>query len=690
MIQPEPPEKVDKPVTEEAEVGSKGETQVSSVLEELTSCFESEFGETDECETNSLDVVNEEDEEEDLEAVTESVADVLEDFLSIHNLDEEEGTSAQNEPKPTCDKKQTLSKEDSENQDISNTRSTEGESILPSETETIVRKVTLESTEPSEYAEYDEDSKSQDISKMKSNEEESETNDPKVTLESENYDPEVTLEADSEIQSNAMGMIRDDSVIKSKMSEEIEEVSTSHNLDTCSSKVAQSPSKTPPLRSPMVKEAPRDATVLADSENESNSPKFDWMRDVSSKIMISSQHYECAECGLKNREQREILDHLSDFHLQRFREFTCMICRIQSHSLRDFLDHLKTEHKKKPSRDFKRAVTETQNIGSKRKIIEVDLDSEVNSDTLSKKSKCTTNESKKREEEVMKNHLKILEDNLSKKDSPKEKNMKETLPKKDSLKENIRREILPRKSKNSTNDFKKRDEGVIENQLKILEDRLSKKNSPKEKNMRETQSQNQHQPFNWHREMTKSVAITKNKIKCLQCYTQLGSSNSAVSHLESFHFKELKDLKCPHCDIICDSLVNYNSHVRMKHRVKLTLSLNKKNLSAIDESSSMALINKSLVHNTSTTRPDGFLWQNEVMKRIKLSRGIYHCSDCEFKSKPLSKGGGVEILNHIEAQHMGVTGYSCPECLTVINNFINFFQHLNKSHKIRLRLLQIL
>ena len=125
----------------------------------------------------------------------------------------------------------------------------------------------------------------------------------------------------------------------------------------------------------MVKEAPRDAIVLADSESESNSPKFDWMRDVSSKIIMSGQYYQCGECGLESREQREILDHLSDAHLQRFREFTCMICRIPSKSLRDFLDHLKTEHKKKPSRDFKRAVTENQNICSKRKIIEIDLDS---------------------------------------------------------------------------------------------------------------------------------------------------------------------------------------------------------------------------------------------------------------------------------------------------------------------------
>ena len=90
MMQSEPLQKVDKPVTEEAEVDSKGASQISSVLEELTSCFESEFVERDKRETNSLDVVNVEYEEEDLEEETESVADVLEDFFSIPNVDEED------------------------------------------------------------------------------------------------------------------------------------------------------------------------------------------------------------------------------------------------------------------------------------------------------------------------------------------------------------------------------------------------------------------------------------------------------------------------------------------------------------------------------------------------------------------------------------------------------------------------
>lgn len=298
------------------------------------------------------------------------------------------------------------------------------------------------------------------------------------------------------------------------------------------------------------------------------------------------------------------------------------------------------------------------------------------------KIKYSTEDEKKREEEVLENHLKESIND----DSPKDKTMKKV--------SSPHKETPLKKFKHSTEDAKKREVEVMENHLKELESNID--DSTKDKKMRKVSSPpktpptNQHQPFNWHREMTKSVAISKNKIKCLQCSAVLCSSNSAVSHLESFHFKELKDLKCPHCEIICDNLINYNNHVRMKHRVKLTLSLNKKNLTAIDESSSMALINESLVHKNGTTRPDGFLWQNEVMKRIKVSRQIYHCSDCDFKSKPLSAGGGGDILNHIESLHMGITGYRCPECSTVSNSFITFFQHLNKSHKIRLKLLQIL
>ncbi len=515
IIQPEPLQIMDESVTEKAVASSKNAVQVTSVLEELANCFDSEFEKGGE--GISSDVVNEEDVEENLEE-TESVADVLADFFSVPNIGEEVGNSGS--------------------------------------------------------------------------------------------DP-GTLDVDSKTQSNSL-------VLQS--SSRPEGGHKTKNLDD------------------IVKSAPREAMMFTDSEIESDSRKFDWVRDVSSKIIMSGPNYECTECGEKILQswsgQREILDHLSDIHLQRFRDFTCMICRIQSQSLRDFLDHLKKNHNKKPSRDFKRAVTGYQFRGGKRKIIEVDLDSEDNAETPSKLSKCSTEDLKKREEDVMVNHLKVKLSNYE--SSPNDKDMRK----------------VP---------------SPIKTRPQIL-----------------------HQPFNWHREMTKSVAITKNKIKCLQCSAQLCSSNSAVSHLESFHFKELKGLKCPHCDIICDNLINYNNHVRMKHRVKLTLSLNKNKLTAIDESSSMALINESLVHNDGTTRPDEFLWQNEVMKRIKVSRQIYHCSDCDFESKPLSAGGGGDILNHIETQHMGIKGYSCPECTTVSSSFINFFQHLNKCHKIRLKLLEIL
>ena len=600
-----------EPVTEEAEASSEHAGQISSVLEELTNCIDLELENGDKC-LGKLTDVYEEDKEEDFEEETDSLAIVLADFFSVPNVSEQVGNSDQQEQIFSCDmdKKKRFSENDLKNQVMSTPKLNKGHSNVPSEIGSKTKE-----------------------------------------------DLEVTLETNSETQPNYEPNSVD------RVSEEI-----------CLAKVAQSSSKhagsheTKNLNE-MVKKASREVDVLTDSENEPDTWKFDWVRDVSSKIIMSGLHYECSECGFKSLQtsgrdaQREILDHLSELHLRRFREFTCMICRIQSRSLRNFLDHLKTKHNKKPSRDFRRAVTEIQNLSGKRKIIEVDLDIEEYVETPLKKFKCSTEDAKKREDEVMENHLKVLESNND--DSPNDKKIKKISSK--------------QKIKCSTEHTKKREEEAIENHLKVFES--NNDDSPKDKN---------HQPFNWHREMTKSVAISKNKIKCLQCSAQLCSSNSAVSHLESFHFKELGGLKCPHCEIICDNLINYNNHVRMKHRVKLTLSLNKKNLTAIDESSSMALINESLVHKNGTKRTDGFLWQNEVMKRIKVSRGIYHCSDCDFKSKPLSAGGGGDILNHIEALHMGITGYRCPECSTESNSFITFFQHLNKSHKIRLKLLQIL
>ena len=87
IIQPEPLQIMDESVTEKAVASSKDAVQVTSVLEELANCFDSEFEKGGE--VTSSDVVNEEDVEEDLEEETESVADVLADFFSVPNIGEE-------------------------------------------------------------------------------------------------------------------------------------------------------------------------------------------------------------------------------------------------------------------------------------------------------------------------------------------------------------------------------------------------------------------------------------------------------------------------------------------------------------------------------------------------------------------------------------------------------------------------
>ena len=196
------------------------------------------------------------------------------------------------------------------------------------------------------------------------------------------------------------------------------------------------------------------------------------------------------------------------------------------------------------------------------------------------------------------------------------------------------------------------------------------------------------EPFDWHTEMNKRLTISKKSIRCRECRGQYHttSSNAALVHMETFHFKEVTSLQCPHCDLICDSFINYNSHVRLKHNVRLTISLNKIP-KAEDEVSSLAIINESIVHRGGG-RPRGFLWQSEIMRRIRMGEAGYLCSDCDFSSRPLAEDGGRQILAHIETEHMDISGYRCRSCHTVIPSFIHFFKHLSSEHNINLQLLQ--
>ena len=659
-------EEVAEVAEEEVTTASNPNTEVTSVLEELTSIFHlepesEEMMETPEiiseevAETPNIIMEEEDQEEED----PDSVADVLADFYAVPTAGDVDGNNDQPSFNYTSsaqrqDECDANCEEDKKETTVKNANNQE----MVSEAEE--GQIISQNNEDSRFNKAD---RTSDVK--------SDANQEKV-IDVTEVEPGVFMpKCEEELMTDK---ICSSSLSKTSPAEKVYASSES----VCKSKSSNAKEI----------ETQSDACNRIESENVSIVPKFDWVRDVSSKIKMTGDYYECEDCGVKSLKtqgwggQREILNHLSDSHLQRFQEFTCMICRLKSQSLRTFLNHLKIKHKKKPSRDFNRAVTEiNQNLGAKRKIIEVDLDVDENVQVSREVAQNPSKESQKHEEKVNLNNRKLLEDELTNRDaSPKKKKMRKE----------------PQTPQ--TQESKKREEKVMQNHLKVLADLLTKKDtSPKAKKMRKnpqtprpkTPPKTPPQIFNWHREMTKSVAITKNKIQCLKCKFYSSSSNSVVSHLESFHFKDLKDLKCPHCDVVCYSLINYNNHVRMKHRVKLTLSLNKKNLTDIDESSSMAIINESIVHKADK-RPGVFLWQNEVMKRIKVSGQMYHCSECDFQSKSQSQGGGGEILNHIELQHMAIRGYKCGECSTVLLNFISFFQHLNKSHKISLKLLQIL
>ena len=197
-------------------------------------------------------------------------------------------------------------------------------------------------------------------------------------------------------------------------------------------------------------------------------------------------------------------------------------------------------------------------------------------------------------------------------------------------------------------------------------------------------------PFNWHLEMMRRVTIKQKQIWCKLCnytYSQ-NQSRALIVHMEVKHFQEFKQLPCNKCDTVCDSFTNFNAHMKRKHKeMKFTVNANKKSFFLyIDESSSLDIINESIVHTS--VKPEKFTWQGEIMTRVQIADDKYRCSDCKFESKPMAQDGGKQILGHIEGVHMNIRGYQCPQCNLVIPNFIEFFKHLNQAHQLTLRLLQ--
>ena len=127
------------------------------------------------------------------------------------------------------------------------------------------------------------------------------------------------------------------------------------------------------------------------------------------------------------------------------------------------------------------------------------------------------------------------------------------------------------------------------------------------------------EPFNWHEEMMKRVDIGTSRVKCTECGVAASSVRALIVHMENYHFKHLKKLLCGQCGVVCDSFINYNSHMRLQHQVKFNLSLtpfsaslNKRSLS---ENSSLEIINESVILGDSLEKTENYQWQAEIMSR---------------------------------------------------------------------------
>ena len=142
----------------------------------------------------------------------------------------------------------------------------------------------------------------------------------------------------------------------------------------------------------------------------------------------------------------------------------------------------------------------------------------------------------------------------------------------------------------------------------------------------------------------------------------------------------MEGFKRTKCNLMCDSFMTFNEHMKIAHKVKL--SLQKKDQE--DEETSFSFINGCI---EVLENKESFDWQEKV-KNIIAKGKILVCSDCLFESRD-SLGGQKAMISHIETEHMeNLLGYRCPDCDHLFQAFVEFNQHMNISHNIHMNLLQ--
>jgi len=210
---------------------------------------------------------------------------------------------------------------------------------------------------------------------------------------------------------------------------------------------------------------------------------------------------------------------------------------------------------------------------------------------------------------------------------------------------------------------------------------------------------NENQPFDWQAEMNTRVKLKGKTYGCVECGFKARGNGTMINHLEIYHMKNITGFKCPDCDSVCDTFLTFNEHMKIAHKVKLSLLQKdieeKKEEKKLVEKNALSFINAS-IEVLQTSRRRSFNWEEEVKRmtrrvskdsRLVGISGLY-CALCDFSSSD-SLGGQKSLLTHIETNHMeNLLGFRCSKCDVLYQTFVIFNQHMNISHRVHLNLLQ--
>ena len=195
-------------------------------------------------------------------------------------------------------------------------------------------------------------------------------------------------------------------------------------------------------------------------------------------------------------------------------------------------------------------------------------------------------------------------------------------------------------------------------------------------------------PFDWYLAVSKIIEARGKLFYCKDssCLSSKPyGSQSILNHIERHHFKKVTSFTCGECGVECDTLTNYQAHMRLQHNINNLVTM-EKDFESVEDSKCFEIIQKSLIYPSDAEKIIN--WEQEMKGRISVRQPGFGCSECSFISRPVGLGGKTEILEHVDKSHLQLAGYRCSECSLITESVINFTHHLGSHHKLQLHLLQ--